>query len=257
MKTTTPSPHKDSIRNRVWFVFLCLFVLSSFVLAAPANRFVWTQIRWDGAWNPYPTVWPWATEFIARNTRLNPWPDPRWIPFSDDALFESPMVVLAGRGSLSLTVEDENRLRQYLSVGGFVFLDDSEATGTTVFHRSVQDLPNQLFPGGRWIPVPRDHALYRSFFMVQGASGRRRVSTELNGFWLADRLVMVWSSNDLLGALAKTAEGSPLFEVEPGGESQRRESEKLFLNIVMFSVTGTYKTDAVHQPFLEKKGTQP
>jgi hypothetical protein len=39
----------------------------------------------------------------------------------------------------------------------------------------------------------------------------------------------------------------------PGGETQREGSLRQWVNIVVFSVTGTYKTDAVHQPFIERK----
>jgi hypothetical protein len=65
--------------------------------------------------------------------------------------------------------------------------------------------------------------------------------------------VAIFSANDLLGALARDRLGKPLFPSDPGGEIRRRESEKLFVNILLFAVTGTYKTDAVHQPFLERK----
>ena len=40
---------------------------------------------------------------------------------------------------------------------------------------------------------------------------------------------------------------------EPGGEAQRWESIKLTLNVIYFSLTGTYKKDAIHQPFIEMK----
>ncbi len=89
---------------------------------------------------------------------------------------------------------------------------------------------------------------------MRAAAGRRRIDPDLRGLWLGDRLVMVWSANDLLGALARDSLGQPLHPCEPGGEVQRAESQKLFVNIVMFALTGTYKTDAVHQPFLERKG---
>ena len=234
-------------------LFLLLFA-SVALAAGPGNRLVWTQIEWNGAWDPYPDLWGWASVFVRQTTRMDPWPERRTIPLSDERLFESPFVVVAGRGSFTLTEEDAGRMRDYLSAGGLLFFDDSEAAGASAFSRSVRDLPDRLFPGTRWRPIPRDHALYRSFFLLQGAAGRRRVDTELQGFWLEDRLVLIWSANDLLGALARDRLGQPLFSCDPGGEIQRQDSEKLFINILLFAVTGTYKTDAVHQPFLEKKG---
>jgi hypothetical protein len=34
---------------------------------------------------------------------------------------------------------------------------------------------------------------------------------------------------------------------------QRAEAFKWTVNLVVYSLTGTYKTDAIHQPFLEQK----
>lgn len=231
-------------------LFLCVPLLLS---AANADRFVFAQLERPGRWDPYPDVWAWGAVFLRQTTRLDPVMERRIFRVSDDALFESPFVAAAGRGELSFSETELNRLRDYLSAGGFLFLDDTEASAVSPFSRTARVLPDRLFAGARWRPVPHDHALYRSFFLLRSASGRKRVDPSLQGLWLADRLVAVWSSNDLLGALARDRRGQPLLPCEPGGESQREESARLFVNIVMFSVTGTYKTDAVHQPFIEKK----
>lgn len=230
-----------------------LLFLPFLLSGATGNRFVFAQLERPGRWDPYPDVWGWGAVFLRQTTRLDPVDERRVLRLSDDALFESPFLVVAGRGGLEISETDLARLRDYLAAGGLVFLDDTEASSSSPFSRSVRDLSNLLFPGARWRPVPLDHALYRSFFLLHSGAGRRRVDPGLQGLWLADRLVMVWSSNDLLGALARDRVGQPLFDCEPGGEGQREESARLFVNLVMFSVTGTYKTDAVHQPFLEKK----
>ncbi len=221
--------------------------------SASGDRFVFAQLERPGRWDPYPEVWAWGALFLRQTTRLDPVMERRILRVSDAAFFESPFVVAAGRGDLIFSEPDLIRLRDYLSAGGFLFLDDTEASVSSPFSRSARGLPDRLFAGAHWRPVPLDHALYRSFFLLRGASGRKRVDPRLQGLWQADRLVAVWSLNDLLGALARDRRGLPLFPCEPGGESQREESVRLFVNIVMFSVTGTYKTDAVHQPFIEKK----
>ncbi|MBL0057618.1 MAG: DUF4159 domain-containing protein [Elusimicrobia bacterium] len=230
-----------------------IFLIPFLLCGATGNRFVFAQLERPGRWDPYPEVWGWGAVFLRQTTRLDPVDERRVLRLSDDALFESPFLVVAGRGGLDFSEPDLARIRDYLAAGGLVFFDDTEASSSSPFSRSVRDLPDRLFSGARWRPVPLDHALYRSFFLLRSGAGRRRVDPGLQGLWLADRLVMVWSSNDLLGAVARDRVGQPLFSCEPGGEGQREESARLFVNLVMFSVTGTYKTDAVHQPFLEKK----
>jgi hypothetical protein len=50
-------------------------------------------------------------------------------------------------------------------------------------------------------------------------------------------------------------EGRPLFPVVPGGERQRELSYRAGVNLVMYALTGNYKADQVHVPFiLERLG---
>ena len=59
--------------------------------------------------------------------------------------------------------------------------------------------------------------------------------------------------DDIHGAWVRAPAGGWLFPCEPGGEVQRDEAHKLLVNIIMFSLTGTYKTDAIHQEFIKRK----
>ncbi len=64
------------------------------------------------------------------------------------------------------------------------------------------------------------------------------------------RTVVFYSKNDLPGVWPVDALGNPLYPCMPGGEEQRRVGKMLSFNIIMYALTGTYKTDAVHQPIL-------
>ncbi|MBK8576397.1 MAG: DUF4159 domain-containing protein [Elusimicrobia bacterium] len=267
-RTSPPPPlrgegEKGSIKIKIGRFFRRLGLLGgffggfllfpSFLPAATGDRFVFGQVEREGRWDPYPEVWGWGAVFLRQTTRLDPVSERRVLRLSDDGIFESPFLLATGRGDLGFSDEDIVRLRDYLSAGGFLVLDDTEASASSPFSRSARDLAGRIIPNARWRPIPLDHALFRSFFLLRSAAGRKRVDQNLQGLWMADRLVAVWSANDLLGALARDRLGQPLYPCEPGGEGQREMSVRLFVNIVMFSVTGTYKTDAVHQPFIERK----
>ncbi len=50
---------------------------------------------------------------------------------------------------------------------------------------------------------------------------------------------------------------SPLTEPVPGGEIQREMALRFGINLVMYALTGNYKTDQVHAPaLLERLGTE-
>lgn len=221
--------------------------------AVAENRFVYAQLRHAGEWDPYPEVWSQFAPTIVNTTSIDPLPERRVVGWDDPALFESPFLVLMGRGAVSFSESEGRALRNYLTGGGLLFLDNSDAEKNSPFARSAPAAVEALFPGARWEALPAGHVIFRSFFLLSGVSGRRIVEPELKGLRVQDRIAAVYCANDLHGALARDRLGNPLYSCEPGGETQRLESMKLLLNVVLFSLTGTYKTDAIHQPFLEQK----
>lgn len=221
----------------------------------PGNRFVFAQLRVEGAWDPYPQVWESVNAFLQQYTSVRPWPERRVVGAEDAALFQYPFLVWAGRGQAGLSERAQFNLRHYLAGGGFLFIDNSEGEKNSAFARSVLPLLEKLFPNAAWEPVPPGHAVFRSFFLLKAAAGRRMADPALMGLKIQDRLVAVYCANDVLGAWARDPLGRPQWPCEPGGEVQRVDSMKLMANIALFSLTGTYKTDAIHQPFIERKLT--
>jgi hypothetical protein len=219
----------------------------------PGNRFVYTVLKHDGNWDPYGDLWPDVAARLDALTSVKPWPSRRVAGWDDAALFASPFILLTGRGALSFSESDLSRLRDYLSGGGFLLIDNAEGERGGAFDRSAASLPAALFPGWAWKDVPADDAVFRSFFLMRKAAGRRMASETLKGLWVQDRLAAVYCPNDLQGAWVRAPAGGYLFPCEPGGEVQRREAQKLLVNLIVFSLTGTYKTDAIHQEFIKRK----
>jgi hypothetical protein len=67
----------------------------------------------------------------------------------------------------------------------------------------------------------------------------------------------VYSSHDLLGALATDAEGTASLEVVPGGEAQREKAIRLAVNLAMYVTCSTYKDDQVHaEHIMRRRGSK-
>ena len=162
-------------------------------------------------------------------------------------LFETPFVVMLGdAGFAPMSEVAVMNLRLFLREGGFLFIDDASGRASSDFDRCVRRDLKRILPGSPLVAIGRDHAVYRSFFLLGGSSGRMNVRPYLEGIWQDDITPVLYSSNDLLGALWRSAGGGYSLEVVPGRERQRGQALRLAINVVLFALTGNYKRDAVH-----------
>jgi hypothetical protein len=162
-------------------------------------------------------------------------------------LFETPFVVLLGdAGFEPMSQSAVMNLRLFLREGGVLFIDDASGRPSSDFDRCVRRDLKRILPGSPLVAIGRDHAVYRSFFLLGGSAGRMNVRPYLEGVWQGDITPVLYSSNDLLGALWRSAGGGYSLEVVPGRERQRGQALRLAINLVLFALTGNYKRDAVH-----------
>lgn len=239
----------------------CATLAASLALfAAPAGRaqigdkFVWSQLEVGPDWDTYPGVHAEILKFVVDTTSVLVVPERRALPLSDPRLFGSPFVLLSGkRAPDPLSPEEVGRLRDYLTSGGFLWIEDATGLADSPFDAWVRKTLKTVLPDADLKGLPKDHVLYKTFFLMRRAGGRVMVSGTVEGADWAGKTVVVYSRNDLLGAWARDPLGNPLFACVPGGEAQRLEAKKLTLNIVMYALTGSYKADAVHQPFILQK----
>ena len=117
-------------------------------------------------------------------------------------------------------------------------------------------------------PVPEDHVLTKSFYLLRSFPGRwdgGQLWVEAEGgidagdqkkARRADGVTSILiSSNDLAAAWALDKRGRGLYPTVPGGEEQREMAFRTGVNIVMHALTGNYKADQVHVPsLLERLG---
>jgi hypothetical protein len=117
-------------------------------------------------------------------------------------------------------------------------------------------------------PVPFDHVLTKTFFLLESFPGRYATSplwVEASEGGPADdgRPVragdgvspILITGNDMAAAWAVDANGTYLYPTVPDDPLQREYAFRAGVNIVMYSLTGNYKADQVHVPaLLERLG---
>ncbi len=157
------------------------------------------------------------------------------------------------------------KLNDYLRNGGTILFDlrDPSSTARIQGQQSQTNLALQRLTADLTIPslepVPAEHVLRKSFYLMQEFPGRYaggEVWIETIDSQANDGVArVIVGSNDWAGAWATTDLGRPILPVVPGKEAQREMAYRFGVNLVMYALTGNYKADQVHIPFiLERLG---
>ncbi|MFH1159156.1 MAG: DUF4159 domain-containing protein [Pseudomonadota bacterium] len=156
-------------------------------------------------------------------------------------------------------------IRDYLSHGGMILFDtrDRQFGGAEDIHsapgtRKLRELTQDIqIP--ELVDIPKDHILSRSFYLLDDfpgryAGGKLWIEREPSPRHDAVTSVII-GSNDWAAAWSKDAADRSRFMIEPGGEEQREMARRFGVNLVMAALTGNYKADQVHVPYiLERLG---
>ncbi|MEQ8651643.1 MAG: DUF4159 domain-containing protein [Kiloniellales bacterium] len=153
------------------------------------------------------------------------------------------------------------RVNAFLASGGTIFFDLRDPGGggpASSATENLRRLTRQLeIPP--LAPVPPEHVLTKAFYLMQDYPGRYNGGTlwvDTEGTVANDGVARVMiGANDWAAAWALDRAGRPHFAVIPGGERQREMAFRFGINLVLYSLTGNYKADQVHVPFiLERLG---
>jgi len=152
-------------------------------------------------------------------------------------LFRYPLLVSRADGAVAdLPAASVGRLRRHLALGG-TWVIDGPATSTAppAFLASVRRVAAQLFPDAKLQPLPADHTVWKSFYLLAPEMFDRE-SLAVHAV-IRDRRAVLVTTSGLLAATAGTRDDLP-------GEWLRR----LAVNLAMYALCVDYKSDQVHAP---------
>jgi hypothetical protein len=103
------------------------------------------------------------------------------VRLTDDELFQCPFAIASDVGTIGLTLEEAQRLRQYLLKGGFLWVDDfwGPLAWEQWMHEFSKVLPPEEFPIE---DVPLDDPIFQSQFIVEKVPQITNIQ-----FWRATR----------------------------------------------------------------------
>ncbi|MEW6556705.1 MAG: DUF4159 domain-containing protein [Elusimicrobiota bacterium] len=221
--------------------------LSTYLYCQQGGKFVFTQLSYTGNWDTRPTAWSRIIEYISMTTSVKTIPERRIVQIADDKLFWSPFLVITADSEFPQFSEYEIKiLNRYIQCGGTIFIDETSGRRDSATDRAIRNAIKKITPQNPLEKIPTTDAVYKSFYLLQ-----KGITTRfLEGCKIGERYCIVYSQNDLLGAWERDNLGNYIY---PCDEQQRWEAKKLTVNIIIYALSGTYKSDAVHIPFIKSK----
>jgi Domain of unknown function (DUF4159)/Aerotolerance regulator N-terminal len=162
----------------------------------------------------------------------------------------------------ALPEETVGKLNRFMETGGTILIDTRDRNlssgATSPLLQSLRRLTRGLnLPPIE--PIPPTHVLTKAFYLMQAFPGRwtgGQVWVERGDSRTNDGVSrVITGGHDWAAAWAIDNAGRPMFPVVPGGERQREMAYRFGVNLVMYTLTGNYKSDQVHVPaILERLG---
>ena len=212
------------------------------------------------------------TRFLIEKTALEP-AEPAGVDIATDELAFYPLLYWPIDASVPAPAASTlARIDAYMKNGGTVLFDTRDALssgfgGTSPANQRLREILSAMnVPPLE--PVPADHVLTKSFFILSGFPGRYNssplwVEASLSATNEGERPVrtgdgvspILITGNDMAGAWAIGSDGNYILPTVPNSPLQRTYALRSGVNIMMYMLTGNYKADQVHIPaLLERLG---
>lgn len=216
------------------------------------------QLRYSGGrWREYPTAMASFLDEVRKRTSIETAGDAQAVDISSPEIFEYPFLYMSGRYEFEMPDSRAiDNLRRHLTYGGFLLIDDGLGLEEEAFGGAVRELMRLVFPRTSFEALQREHAVFKSYFLIRTIGGRQAVSQDLLGIHVGMFTPVIFCRNDLGGAWARGPGGGWLEECTPGGEPQRLAAFQLAVNISLYAMTGNYKQDLIHHPFIQRRLNQ-
>ena len=98
-------------------------------------------------------------EYLKRVTDIDVHTTEVRVELSDDELFASPYIFMTGHGNVRFSDNEAQRLRKYLTSGGFLHADDNYG-----MDKHLRREMKKVFPDKEWVELPFSHEIYHIHF---------------------------------------------------------------------------------------------
>ena len=196
----------------------------------PRQIFTLAQLRHQGDWNPDPnSTFQWLRQ-LSQESSLSVGFDLKYVDPAEPNLAAYPFLYMTGFRDPKFSDKKKEALKRHIAAGGFLFINN--CSGFREFDQHARKLIGELFPDQQLTLIPKDYPLYHAFYDINEVRDRRSGAVrpaDLQGITVDDRLVLVYSKNDMITHLKQVS--------DPFGNGFDAEScRQLAVNLVAYAL---------------------
>ena len=205
--------------------------MASPVLAQDGGEVSIARVQYGGGgdWysgDPLPTL----IEFARDHALLDLSAEPETVQLDSDRLFLFPFLFLNGHGNVAFTEAEAERLRRYLTSGGFLFVNDDYGLDESLRREMAKVFPEQEFA-----VLPASHPIYSAHFAFP--EGMPKIHEHDGepaqglGLFHEGRLVVFYAYQSDL------ADGWEPEGVHPNPPDVREQALRMGVNLLVYAMT--------------------
>lgn len=205
----------------------CFVLFLLFSIGTNAQEIALLKYNGGGDWYGNPTALPNLIKFCNQNINTKITAKPATVEPGSPDLFSYPFIHMTGHGNVVFNDSEMLNLRNYLSSGGFLHIDDNY--GMDEFIRKEL---KKLFPNNALVEIPANHPIFQKPYSFP--AGIPKIHEHDNkrpqafGIFIENRLALLYTYETDLG------DGWEDAEVHNDPKEVREKALKMGANIVNY-----------------------
>jgi len=204
-----------------------LLILFLFGLAANAQEIALLKYSGGGDWYGNPTSLPNLIKFCNQNINTKIKHKPATVEPGSSDLFSYPFVHLTGHGNVVFNDNEVQNLRNYLTSGGFLHIDDNYG-----MDKYIRKEIKKIFPNNELVEIPSTHKIFQGPFSFPNGLPKihehEKQKPQAFGIFIEGRLALVYTFETDLG------DGWEDEEVHNNPKEVREKALKMGANLVHY-----------------------
>lgn len=174
------------------------YIILFFSFNAFSQEIALLKYSGGGDWYANPTSLPNLIKYANQNIKTRIKSKPAVVEPSSPDLFSYPFVHMTGHGNVVFSHSDQDNLRNYLTSGGFLHIDDNYG-----MNQYIRGEIKKLFPNNDLIEIPASHPIFQKpnsfpagIPKIHEHDGKR---PQAFGVFVDNRLVLLYTYETDLG----------------------------------------------------------